>query len=106
MDDSLAEKFRERSKEMREAAAALLTSPSFTEDSKKLIAAIVGQIDADLYDALGDMLDYQVAKSSSDPKMAARKSLIAKNDAIRKAAAKGSATGDWNEFDRLAAANG
>jgi len=101
----MAEKFRERSKEMREAAASLLTSPSFTEDSKKLIAAIVGQIDADLYDALADMLDYQASKSSSDPKVAARQALIAKNDAIRKAASKAASTGDWSDFDRLAASS-
>jgi hypothetical protein len=94
---SLADDFRRRAKEQRDAATLLLGSDTLFSDEKKQIAVIVGQVTANLYDGLADMVSYLRAASDKDGIQDLRRRHAQFNDAVRKA----SAAGDWDQFERL-----
>ena len=107
---SLPDEFRALAKEQKEVANALIAEgvlvkpsadPNEPDDYTMLIAAIAGQVNATLYNALADMADHlrrveQV--NANDARLQARLKL---NDQIRIAAAKG----NWDEFDKLTGAS-
>jgi hypothetical protein len=93
---SLADEFRTRAKEHRDAANSLIDASAILTD-RNHVAATVGHVTAQLYTALADMEDYHHRAEEVESATARRRAILERNDAIRKAAARG----DWDEFDRL-----
>jgi hypothetical protein len=91
-----------RASDQRAAAAVMLESVDLGTEPKKQVTAIVGFCTANVLDALADVLDYLRESPGLDAKMAERRKIMERNDAIRRAAAKG----DWAEFDRLVGDSG
>lgn len=98
---TLAEDFREKAKQNVEGSTTLFDAPDFAADAKKQAMAVIGQVNATVYSALADMMDYQQLSASADAAMERRRAVIKRNHEIRIAASNAAATGDWNEFDRL-----
>lgn len=98
---ALADDFRAKAKQNVEGSTALLDAPDFATDPKKQVLAVIGQVNATIYSALADTLEQPSGSAGADPMLALRKSIIEKNNAVRKAAAYGYSTGDWSGFDKL-----
>lgn len=97
----LGDDFRNRSDEQHKAALALFDAADFTTDPKSQVLFVVGKNAANTLQLLGEVVDYLEAMQSitnSDEKL---QKLHEANDAIRRSAALGFATGNWGEFDRL-----
>lgn len=101
MTNSLAEQFRQRAESYSEASDVLFRSVEFAGDAVKQATAIIGKVNANTLFAFADMLDYLDAKAYGGLKDERRKSVIDTNAAIRLAAARASASGDWSQFDKL-----
>lgn len=97
MTGPLIAEFRNRARQQREAANVLLAGSEILTDPKKQVAATVGHVASHLFDALADLVEYQQADLEGDTMASRRRAILERNNAIRKAAARG----DWNEFDRL-----
>lgn len=95
----LSEDFRSRAATQAEASAALFNEPDFQTNAKKQALAIIGQVNSTIYGGLADMLDTLPKAMGSESMLARRLESLRRNDAIRKAAAKG----EWSEFDKLVA---
>lgn len=95
----LAKQYRDLAAEHNSAARSLYDSDTFITDTRKQTNAVVGFVSSKLYHALADMVEYFEGKEQLDPKIAQRKAILERNEAIRKAAARG----DWDEFDKLSA---
>jgi len=95
---ALGDEFRRRAKDQREAANTILAAADLQTSAEKQITATVGHVNANLLDALADLVDYDQAKNGADRLAVRRLTILERNDAIRTAAARG----DWAEFDRLA----
>lgn len=103
MTTSLPDDYRAKAVEQRALANQLLEKPDLMQSPKLLVAAIAGQVNATVYDGLADMMDYLSASGQQDGRMNRLRVIMTRNDAIRKAAAKGQASGDWSLFDKLVA---
>lgn len=97
MDIALADHFRAKAKLQRDAANTLLGAGDFDTSAEKQVAATVGQVNANTLEALADLIEYQHATESGGSLAAKRRAILERNDAIRRAAARG----QWDEFDRL-----
>jgi len=95
----LPDSFRQRGKESNDASRAMLEAGDFEQSAHKQAMAIIGQVNAALFFALADMMDYLRTTTGTDSALERRRAILQRNDAIRKAAA----TGNWDEFDRLTA---
>ena len=102
MSNPLSEKFRTTAADLRKAAEAVVVPPELIN----LKASIIGHIQANTLEALATTVEYLKGTEATDPISKARKDAIERSKLIREAAAKASVTGDWNEFDRIVAANG
>ena len=69
-------------------------------DATNLVSVIVGHVNATMMETIADLTDFLSTGNVAglNPQ---RQAAIDRNDAIRKAAARAHATGDWNEFDKL-----
>jgi nanoRNase/pAp phosphatase (c-di-AMP/oligoRNAs hydrolase) len=97
---------RERANQFRTAADTLLTpenADALKSDVRQQISAIVGKVSAVVLDATADALDSLRGQVAIDAAMQKRQVFMEKNDAIRRASAAGFRSGDWSEFDKLAA---
>ena len=96
---TLSESFRQHAVEQRKASNVLMeANPTLGQIStEKLVASIVGQVNANALETMADALDYLQKTAGSDGLLDRRRKILERNDAIRTAAAKG----DWNEFDKL-----
>ena len=99
---NLSTDFRERAEQQRAAATVVLESTEFDRNPRKQAAAIVGQVNATVFDALADMVDYLRNCEKIDDVAARRRAILERNDAIRRAAA----VGNWDEFDKLTGVTG
>ena len=98
---TLPEEFRARAAEVKKDALILLAAPDILTKADKLIGAIVGMVDAKVLEALASVVEYQEQVNNPNPRVARLRAIMQRNDAIRQAAAKGSSTGNWSEFDEL-----
>jgi hypothetical protein len=106
---SLADSFRERATEQRNLANGIVDRPLVKVvvnedgtqefDAKNLLVAIVGHLNATILETAADQMDYLRVSTGDDSLAARRRKIMEQNDAIRRAAA----SGNWVEFDRLAA---
>lgn len=96
---SLGDDFRKRSDEQHAAAMKLLESPSFGVDAKEQAVFVVGKVTANVFEALGEVVDYLRGTASLDAAAKKRAEIMERNDAIRNAAV----AREWTEFDRLVA---
>jgi hypothetical protein len=120
----LATEFRNRSEGLTQAANNLLLATDLSDVASALfpdnpgvatkfvslvnsrVAAIIGKVNAAMYSSLADLLEYQDEQRSSSSRDNQLKSVTDRISAARRAAAKGSATGDWSDFDKFVAATG
>ena len=93
---TLSDKFRSLAKTNVEGSNQALEADDFGVSPKKQALAIIGQINATIYNALADTLDEKRAPATGESSLA---QTIAWNHALRLAAARG----DNDEFDRLTA---
>ncbi|WP_068130847.1 hypothetical protein [Roseimaritima ulvae] len=109
---SFPDELRSRAVEQRKLANALITDKQLIRavvepdgttrtDATNLLMAIVGQINATILESTADSLDYLRVATGEDSMVARRKAILERNDAVRTAAAIGSTTGNWDEFNRL-----
>ncbi len=98
-----AQMLRTESAELHAAATTLLKATDLNLDPKKQIQAIVGFVAAKQLAALADLATYLKEGDKQDARTERRDAIMKRMDAIRLAAAEGSASGDWYEFDKLAA---
>lgn len=104
---SLADDFRARAKANAEGSNSLFEAADFDTSPRKQVMATIGQVNATIYTALADKLEQSGSSAgAADPMLALRKSIIEKNNAVRKAAAYGYSTGDWSNFDKLTSTDG
>jgi len=101
-----AKKLREESAELHDAAAALLNSSDLNHDIKKQIQAIVGFVESKQLAALADLATYLKEGDKQDARDERRVAMMERMDVIRLAAAKATATGDWDDFDEVAGITG
>ena len=98
------EAWRQEAAELRGATGKMLApenAEALKDDQRQFIAAILGRVEAFVLEAKADIVETMIAAAgSADPVMVKRRSIMEKNDAIRKAAA----SGNWVEFDRLTSA--
>ena len=94
---SLPTEFRQRAAQQRAASSVLVDADDFEQKPRNQVAAIVGQLNATIYDALADTIDYLRGGEKIDMLADRRRAILERNDAIRRAAA----SGNWDEFDRL-----
>jgi hypothetical protein len=94
---NLSTDFRQRAVQQRDASFVLVNADDFEQKPRNQVAAIVGQLNATIYDALADTIDYLRGGERIDAIADRRRAILERNDAIRRAAA----SGNWNEFDRL-----
>jgi len=99
---TLPDEFRAKAKEQVAASAAMFEAEDFDASAKKQALAVIGQVNATVYSALADAMDYVRLSVGSESSLARTAAFLRRNHAIRKAAARG----DWNEFDRLVADGG
>ena len=101
-----AQKLREESAELHDAATLLLESSDLRSDTRKQIQAIVGFVTARQYAVLADLITYLKEGDKQDAQAERRDAVMKRMDAIRFAAAKGAANGEWDDFDRIAGISG
>ncbi len=97
-----AQMLRKESAELHGAAKTLLEAADLNHNAKKQIQAIVGFVAAKQLAALADLATYLKEGDKQDARDERRNAIMERMDAIRLAAAKGSASGDWDDFDKLA----
>jgi hypothetical protein len=97
-----AQTLRKESAELHEAATTLLESSDLNVNPKKQIQAIVGFVASKQLAALADLATYLKEGDKLDARTERLDAIMKRMDAIRLAAAKGSASGDWDDFDKLA----
>jgi len=98
----LAETLRQRAKETALAATSMLDAEDFETSAKKQSLFIIGQVNANTFATMADVLEQielTARTQTAEAIIERRASVLKRNDAIRRAAA----SGDWNEYDRLAA---
>lgn len=102
MKNRLARDFERRAKEQAKSAETLFEAVDFVTDVKKQALFVVGKVTSNLFVAMAELAAYLGAADKLDEMDILRKEAMEKSNAIRTAAARGSATGNWDEFDRLA----
>lgn len=99
----IADDFRARSKANAEASETLMKANDFGPSKPiPFASAIIGQVNATIYLALADMMDFTRLSTGLDATSQRRMKILEINNAIRVAAAKG----DWDGFDKLSAGLG
>jgi hypothetical protein len=98
---------RRKSEEQFEASRSILNKENFDSRAKpsEQIAVIVGQLSAVVLNTAADILEnlseFNDLKGLADERHARRLQRIKESSAVRDAAAKGFASGDWSQFDAL-----
>lgn len=104
--NALSQAFRKEAAEVHAAAAKLLESPDLKHDPQNQIHATVGFVAAKMYGALADLVAALREGDELDDLTERRKAKFKEMDDIRTAAARATAEGDWDEFDRLTGISG
>lgn len=102
---AMADKLRQMAAEQRAASAPLLDQDKFDKDPKMQALFIIGQVSGNVFEAVADAVQVHdiLHPPQETPMQTLRRRALEKAEALRKAAAHGNKTGDWHEFDRLAA---
>jgi len=82
-------------------AAALAAVGKFVNVINARTAALIGKVNATTYSIMADMLEYLDAKHNNGNQSEQLQGIVRQASAARLAAARGVASGDWSEFDRL-----
>lgn len=99
---SLGESFRSRATEQQQHARTLFESPEFGVDPQKQALFVAAKVTANMLQLLGEVIDYLRAADNMDAAAEHRAKILEKSNAIRNAAAAAAATGNWDDFDRIA----
>lgn len=95
----MAERFRARSQEYLKATEEAIKK--FQPDTLAVVAVIVGQVNAEVNNALADVLDYQAAQRTAirqEILQEKNKAFADKQNEIRVAAAAGVSDVEWNRI--------
>lgn len=101
---TLPEEYRQKAQEQRELSLELLKAPDVLTSATKLVSAIAGQINATVLTGLADLMDYQRVTTGQDSRVQKMQAYMERNALIRNAAAKGQASGDWSDWEKLVGA--
>jgi hypothetical protein len=111
LKNPIAEAKRQLAKQLRDAANGILNTKGVTpeETERKVeelnknatlqISAIIGKLEAGILEGTADILDYLSASENMKPEMQQRQRQMEDFDAIRRAAAVATASGDWSGYD-------
>ena len=105
---SLADELRAQAIEERATANTIVTSRPLIKtseapdgtlelDAKNLLVAVIGHVNATIFEQIADLMDYQRITIGEDSTVARQEARAMKYDAIRRAAA----AQDWTTFDEL-----
>lgn len=99
--NDLARDFERRAKEQAEAAVTLFDASDFSVDAHKQSLFIVAKTTANLLHLLAELTAYLKTTDQNDEMSTLRQEIMEKSNAVRTAAARAAASGNWDEFDRL-----
>lgn len=101
---AFSDELRARAKALRADADVLLASGNsevLSKDIRQQIAVVISRVGAIVLESNADLADYLQHTAVMDESMTKRKTIMEKNDAIRRASANAYRNGDWSEFDKL-----